>query len=611
MAIYHNSSKIISRSKGRSAVGASAYRSGEKIYNEYDDLQHDYSKKSGIAHSEIMIPEHAKEEFKNRATLWNKVEKIENAKNSQLAREVEVALPREFNRQEQIQLVREYVKDNFVKNGMCADINIHDKGDGNPHSHIMLTMRPIKENGEWGAKAKKEYILDEKGQKIKLKSGQYKSKKIETTNWNTKEFLQSYREDWANKINEKLKEKGINERVDHRSYEEQGIEKLPTKHEGFVARAMEKRAIKKGTEKSDRVAINREIKKDNQQIELIKNKQAEIVKERKGIKQDNWFTNLHENTDSLRKVIPKATEKELVLIKENIKKLDGAVKEHTKINYNENRVYSVEGKQVPYIKYHLNKYEHEREYLVKAIENNLKENKHLIEADKREETSITSVDNKSLNNAQRIGKELESKRKEYIKVYKQLEENKKPNMRPQVNSIYKIQIEQIRRYEDNVNRCNQSISTNQKEKEGLGILKFKEKKELDNNIKRLENLRAENLENLRQLGVNDLSKVNEVVKEKQSKVLAENQKIKEFDNKNKELENLKVQLKREYKEIENKIPTELREEVKNILDQERNSSKDYVEKEADIELYSKSIYDTNSKELTQNKSKNKNSRPER
>jgi hypothetical protein len=86
MAIYHNSSKIISRSSGRSAVGSSAYRSGEKLYNEYDDIQHDYSKKLGIAYSEIMIPEQAKAEFKNREVLWNAVEKIENAKNSQLAR---------------------------------------------------------------------------------------------------------------------------------------------------------------------------------------------------------------------------------------------------------------------------------------------------------------------------------------------------------------------------------------------------------------------------------------------------------------------------------------------------------------------------------------------
>ena len=241
MAIFHSSSQIISRSKGKSSVGASAYRSGEKIYNEYDGIDHDFSRKQGVVYSEVMLPQQAKEEFKNRATLWNEVEKIEKAKNSQLAREVEVALPKELSRAEQIQLVRSYVQDNYVKNGMCADVNIHDKEDGNPHAHIMLTVRPIESNGEWGAKSIKEYLLDENGQKIKLKSGQYKSKKIETTNWNSKEFLQSYREDWANKINQKLKEVGINQRVDHRSYEEQGIEKVPTIHEGATARKMEQR----------------------------------------------------------------------------------------------------------------------------------------------------------------------------------------------------------------------------------------------------------------------------------------------------------------------------------------------------------------------------------
>lgn len=273
MAIYHNSTKIISRGNGRSAISSASYRSAEKIKSEYDNQTYDFTRKTGVVYSEIMLPQQAKEEFKNRAFLWNEVEKIESSKNSQLAREVEVALPKELNREEQIDLVRNYVKDNFVNNGMCADVNIHDKSDGNPHAHIMLTMRPIKENGDWGAKAKKEYILDKNGEKIKLKSGQYKSKKIETTNWNTKEFLQSYRKDWADKINEQLKEKGINERVDHRSYKEQGIEKEPTIHEGYIARKMEKRG-----EVSDRMEINRQIKEDNKKINSI-NADMEKLKE--------------------------------------------------------------------------------------------------------------------------------------------------------------------------------------------------------------------------------------------------------------------------------------------------------------------------------------------
>lgn len=261
MAIYHNSTKIISRSSGRSSVGSSAYRSGEKITNEYDGITHDYSRKIGIVYSEIMLPSQAKEEFKNRSVLWNEVEKIEKSKNSQLAREVEVALPNELSRAEQIVLVKSYIQDNFIKNGMCADLNIHDKGDGNPHAHIMLTVRPIDEDGEWGAKSKKEYILDSNGKKIKLKSGQYKSRKIDTTNWNTREFLEGYRKDWADKINDKLREKGINQTVDHRSYKEQGIEKSPTIHEGSTARKIEAKG-----KISDRMDINRQIKAINEKI---------------------------------------------------------------------------------------------------------------------------------------------------------------------------------------------------------------------------------------------------------------------------------------------------------------------------------------------------------
>lgn len=169
MAIYHLSIKIISRGKNKSAVAASAYRSGEKIKNEYDGIVHDFTRKGGIAHTEILLPQNTPKEFANRSVLWNSVEKIEKSKNSQLAREIEIALPKELNRGKQIELVREYVKENFVKAGMCADIALHDKNDGNPHAHILLTMRPFNEDTTWGAKSKKEYILDENGEKVKLK----------------------------------------------------------------------------------------------------------------------------------------------------------------------------------------------------------------------------------------------------------------------------------------------------------------------------------------------------------------------------------------------------------------------------------------------------------
>ena len=162
VAIYHCSIKIISRGKGKSAVAAAAYRAGQKITDEFDGEIHDYTRKSGVVHTEILLPA----AYQDRAVLWNAVEKIEKAKNAQLARELELALPRELTREQGISLVREYVKRHFVAAGMCADFAIHDTGGGNPHAHIMLTMRPIEQGGAWGAKQKKEYILDPQGKKI-------------------------------------------------------------------------------------------------------------------------------------------------------------------------------------------------------------------------------------------------------------------------------------------------------------------------------------------------------------------------------------------------------------------------------------------------------------
>ncbi|HEN0336544.1 MobQ family relaxase [Anaerococcus degeneri] len=258
MAIYHLCIKIISRGKGKSAVAASAYRSGEKIKNEYDGIVHDFTRKGGITHTEILLPQNAPQEFLDRGTLWNSVEKIEKSKNSQLAREIEVALPKELDREKQINLVREYVKENFVKVGMCADIALHDKNDGNPHCHILLTMRPLNEDTTWGAKSKKEYILDENGEKVKLKNGNYKTRKINTTDWNEQDKAEEWRKAWADITNKYLEENSIQDKVDHRSYQRQGIEQIPTIHLGVSATQMEKKGIA-----TDRGNINREIKHQN------------------------------------------------------------------------------------------------------------------------------------------------------------------------------------------------------------------------------------------------------------------------------------------------------------------------------------------------------------
>lgn len=278
IAIYHCSIKIISRGKGKSAVAAAAYRSGEKLTNQYDGTVHDYTRKSGIAHTEILLPSHAPPEFSDRSTLWNSVEKIEKAKNSQLARETEIAIPKELPSEQQIELVRQYVNDNFVSVGMCADFAIHDKQDGNPHAHIMLTMRPLEQDGTWGAKSKKEYIVDDNGERVRLKNGKYKTRKINTVDWNEQDKAELWRSAWAELANKFLEQNSIDERIDHRSFARQGIEQIPSIHLGVAASQMEHKGIE-----TERGNINREIKAKNKILAEIKAKIASLK---------NWLADL-------------------------------------------------------------------------------------------------------------------------------------------------------------------------------------------------------------------------------------------------------------------------------------------------------------------------------
>ena len=272
-------------------MAASAYRSGEKIKNEYDGIVHDFTRKGGIAYTEILLPQNAPQEFVNRSVLWNSVEKIEKSKNSQLAREIEIALPKELNREKQINLVREYVKENFVKVGMCADIALHNKNEGNPHCHILLTMRPLNEDTTWGAKSKKEYILDENGEKVKLKNGNFKTRKIDTVDWNKQDKAEHWRKAWADITNKYLEENSIYDKVDHRSYQRQGIEQIPTIHLGVSASQMEKKGIT-----IDRGNINREIKHQNKILKEISRRIKALLNWIRGIGKEEKEEN--QNTKS-------------------------------------------------------------------------------------------------------------------------------------------------------------------------------------------------------------------------------------------------------------------------------------------------------------------------
>ena len=270
---FHFSVNIISRGKGKSAVASAAYISGEKIKNEWDGVTHDYTRKQGVISKEIFLPDHAPKEYKDRKTLWNSVELFEKNSNAQLARNFIISLPKELSIEENKKMIEEYVQNNFVKEGMIVDLAIHDEsreGNQNIHAHIMTIVRPINEDGTWGQKSKKEYILDEKGEKILNKNGKPKTRKVELTTWNDKVNVEKWRENFSDLCNKYLERAGAEKRVDHRSFKRQGIKQIPTIHLGASASAMERKGIR--TEKGD---INREIKKQN---ELLKNIGNEIKK---------------------------------------------------------------------------------------------------------------------------------------------------------------------------------------------------------------------------------------------------------------------------------------------------------------------------------------------
>lgn len=288
MAIFHLSIKIVSHGGGKSAVAASAYRAGEKLIETETGYVHDYTKKNGVIHTEVLLPTNAPPEFSNREILWNEVQKIEKQSTAQLAREIEVALPVELSREEQIELVRKYVLTNFVSVGMCADVAIHEKKvdskrvlHQNPHAHILLTTRAFKDDGTWAPKEKKAYALDENGERIPLidpatglqKIGKRNEKMwkritVLANDWNDQSNAEKWRQSWADMCNLYL---AADKQIDNRSFERQGLEQIPTIHEGYVARQMERRG-----EVSERMEFNRTVKRLNEVINKIKNVVAGI-----------------------------------------------------------------------------------------------------------------------------------------------------------------------------------------------------------------------------------------------------------------------------------------------------------------------------------------------
>ena len=310
MAIYHLEAKVITRSVGRTACGAAAYMSCSRIYNEYDGIQHDYTRKGGLVWEHIFLPSMAPAEWEDRETLWNAVEAGEKTKDSRLAREFIVALPCELNSQQWIDLVTDYIQDNFVSDGMCADVAIHDTDGHNPHAHILLTVRPLNPDGTWQHKTEKEYLCIRDHKEQGFTAAEYKQAKSDgwekqylyqvgderlylapskaanqgfkrlskypystkygrqnpiTARWNSEDPLTAWRVAWAEAVNRALEHSGIDQRIDHRSHAERGLDEKPTIHEGPSARKLEKAGYV-----SERCEINRQIRADNALILTLK-----------------------------------------------------------------------------------------------------------------------------------------------------------------------------------------------------------------------------------------------------------------------------------------------------------------------------------------------------
>ena len=318
MAIYHLEAKVVSRGTGRSACAASAYMSCSAIYNDYDGVQHDYTRKQGLVWEHVFLPDRAPAEWQDRARLWNAVEEAEKTKDSRLAREFVVALPIELDRQDWIDLLSKFIQEQFVNEGMCADVAIHDTDGHNPHAHILLTVRPLNENGTWQHKTEKEYLCVKGGEERGFTAAEYKEAQrdgwekqyqykvgkkkeymapsvaeaqgLERTSkypkstkygrqnpiserWNSDEQLLIWRAAWADEVNLCLEQKGLDERIDHRSFADQGKDEQPTIHEGVAARAMEKKGIV-----SDRCELNRQIRRDNALLRQLKAEFQKLVK---------------------------------------------------------------------------------------------------------------------------------------------------------------------------------------------------------------------------------------------------------------------------------------------------------------------------------------------
>ena len=321
MNYFHLEAKVVSRGAGRSAIAAAAYASCSRLYNDYDGLTHDYTRKHGCLYSEVFLPQYAPEEWKDRQLLWEAVETVEKTKDSRLARELVVALPSELSLDDWKGMLERFVREQGIDLGMCADVNIHDPypPGHNPHSHILFTMRPLDENGKWQAKTQKEYLCKRGGEERGFTADEFKTAKTQgwekqymyqfeekkeyltpseaekiegcirisktpkstrygrqnplTELWNSEEQIFAWRKSWEIIVNEEQERHGITDRVDCRSHAARGLTEQPTVHEGYHARKLESMGIV-----SERCELNRQIRADNKLLRELKKQVQKLMK---------------------------------------------------------------------------------------------------------------------------------------------------------------------------------------------------------------------------------------------------------------------------------------------------------------------------------------------
>lgn len=301
---------------GKSAVEISSYISRTTIESDYYGETYYPKYSEDLVHSEIMLPTNAPSEYKEGAILWNAVEKCESKiAKAQLARSYKVTLPNEWSYEIATEVMRDYVQRNFIDSGMCAEWAIHDsenpQHERNLHCHILLTMRPILEDGTWGDKQKKIYILDKDGNKQRKRNGSYKCTTKDTTDWNSRENAKKWRKDLADTINSVNEKLGMTENFwEYRSFQERGLDKLPTVHLGAKASSMERKGIR-----TDRGDINRSVLKHNSILEQAKAIYEEAIAKVEQIKASNPIASIrNEIIDLIAKVVGKKGRLDLPIV---------------------------------------------------------------------------------------------------------------------------------------------------------------------------------------------------------------------------------------------------------------------------------------------------------